>query len=170
MPRGRTRSTRIITRNGTENVPPNRGKGALLLCVVGGRLSEGVNFGDDLGRLVVVAGLPYPNPTDPELVARMQYLDAAEKGAGRAYYDDLCWKAVNQSVGRAIRHRQDYATVLMLDARYVDVGPSIENRLPEWVSECFVRCERGYGEAHKLLCQFYARWASCAEQPNGGAA
>ncbi|XRB21885.1 helicase ATP-binding domain-containing protein [Pseudoscourfieldia marina] len=132
-------------------------KGALLLCVVGGRLSEGVNFGDDLGRLVVVAGLPYPNPTDAELVARMRYLDAAEPGAGRAYYEALCWKAVNQSIGRAIRHRLDYATALLLDARYVDdVG--LSSRLPAWVSNSLVRCEGGYGQVHGKLATFFSRF------------
>lgn len=35
---------------------------ALLLCVVGGKLSEGINFGDDLARACVMIGLPYPNP------------------------------------------------------------------------------------------------------------
>ena len=39
-------------------------------------------------------------------------------GAGREYYTNLCMKAVNQSIGRAIRHRRDYAAMLLLDGRY----------------------------------------------------
>ena len=101
-----------------------RNGGAVLLCVVGGKLSEGINFKDELGRLVVMVGLPYANVADAELKARMDHLDAGpgNQGRGRAYYEALCMRGVNQSIGRAIRHVGDYACILLCDKRWGAFG------------------------------------------------
>ena len=38
--------------------------------------------------------------------------------AGREYFEDLCMKAVNQCIGRVIRHRGDWAAILLVDQRW----------------------------------------------------
>ncbi|XP_035779102.1 ATP-dependent DNA helicase DDX11-like isoform X1 [Anopheles albimanus] len=136
--------------------------GALLLSVVGGKLSEGLNFSDELGRCVVVIGLPYPNRTSPELAERMRYLDRtlakqspAANSAGNEYYENLCMKAVNQCIGRAVRHIRDYAAVVLLDVRYfAGAESSIRRKLPSWISDRMVCADR-YGQAHGSLVKFF---------------
>uniref|UniRef100_H2Z3N9 DNA 5'-3' helicase n=1 Tax=Ciona savignyi TaxID=51511 RepID=H2Z3N9_CIOSA len=114
----------------------------LLLSVVGGKMSEGINFSDELGRCVVMVGLPYPNSQSPELREKMNYLDRnmVIKCAGQLHYENLCMKAVNQSIGRAIRHRNDYASIVLLDKRYL--RPSITSKLPTWISDHLTNHER----------------------------
>lgn len=119
-------------------VSSGNGRGALLFAVIGGTLSEGINFSDSLGRGVVVVGLPFPNPHSAEWKAKMQYISSKAasvgqdgKAAARDFYENACMRAVNQCVGRAIRHRGDYAAILMLDNRYG--GQRIQAKLPGWI-------------------------------------
>ena len=47
--------------------------------------------------------------------------DLGSRGrAGREYYSSICMRAVNQSIGRSIRHAGDYASILLVDERYRD--------------------------------------------------
>jgi chromosome transmission fidelity protein 1 len=116
-----------------------RNKGtAMLLSVIGGKLSEGINFSDDLGRCVVVIGLPYPNLQTPDWQAKLQYLEtkAAARGeprgqASREHAENVCMRSVNQAIGRVIRHKNDWASILLFDARYCDAR--IQAKLPGWI-------------------------------------
>uniref|UniRef100_A0A8C4IKM8 ATP-dependent DNA helicase DDX11 n=1 Tax=Dicentrarchus labrax TaxID=13489 RepID=A0A8C4IKM8_DICLA len=112
--------------------------GALLFSVVGGKMSEGINFSDDLGRCVVMVGMPYPNIKSPELQEKMAYLDkhlphSGGRSPGQALIENLCMKAVNQSIGRAIRHRGDYSSMVLCDRRYS--RPATLSKLPTWIKD-----------------------------------
>jgi len=85
---------------------------------MGGKLSEGINFSDDKARCVIIVGLPFPNPSDAELTMRMEFIDRRFDGGGRRMYNNICMRAVNQAIGRSIRHINDYSTVLLLDERF----------------------------------------------------
>ncbi|OTB02403.1 hypothetical protein M426DRAFT_197331 [Hypoxylon sp. CI-4A] len=136
--------------NGKPDTPSSR-NGALLLSVVGGKMSEGINFSDRLGRCVVVVGLPYPNINSPDWKARIEYIEsttlerlttsnpsaprsealATSKQAARDFYENACMRAVNQSIGRAIRHRNDYAAIVLVDRRFAT--DRIRGKLPGWI-------------------------------------
>jgi chromosome transmission fidelity protein 1 len=139
-------------------------KGALLFSVIGGSLSEGINFSDRLGRAVIVVGLPFPNINSPEWKAKMEYIAqkaAAAKGgnqtAGKAaasdFYENATMRAVNQAVGRAIRHKDDYAAILLIDRRYG--SDRIKEKLPGWIKGS-LRAPANIDNVSKGLKDFFA--------------
>jgi Rad3-related DNA helicase len=50
-------------------------RGAIMMGVCRGRISEGLDFSDNLARLVLVVGIPYPQLTDPKVILKQLYLD-----------------------------------------------------------------------------------------------
>lgn len=150
---------------------PGSQTGALLMSVIGGKLSEGLNFSDELGRCVCIVGLPFPNRNNPELAEKMKYLDnsiTASQSIGentrfsiethqsqfssKEYYENLCMKAVNQCIGRAIRHINDYATVLLIDERYQQ--EHIRKKLPNWI-QTSLRIPVHFGSVQGSLVKFF---------------
>ncbi|ORY79420.1 ATP-dependent RNA helicase CHL1 [Protomyces lactucae-debilis] len=138
-----------MLRNYTLSIESN--KGGVLFAVVGGKMSEGINFSDRMGRAVIMVGLPFPNPNTAEWKAKLAYMSQAAtdrhllentnstrdeaqrvgKEAGREFYENACMRAVNQSIGRAIRHKGDYAAIILLDKRYGQ--ERIQKKLPNWI-------------------------------------
>ncbi|KAF8133448.1 DNA repair helicase [Boletus edulis] len=141
----------------------NKKTGAILFAVIGGKLSEGLNFSDELARAVIVIGLPFANKNSPELQERMRYANEVEKRLGNKrhpgtkdaaaeLYENMCMSAVNQSIGRAIRHRMDWASLVLVDRRYC--SENVQNKLPAWIRDGVAVCD-GFGQAMKHLSQFY---------------
>ncbi|KAH3902959.1 related to ATP-dependent RNA helicase CHL1 [Saccharomycodes ludwigii] len=118
-------------------------KPAALFAVVGGKLSEGINFQDNLARAVIMIGLPYPNIFQSDMVIQREhimnkYSDNKKLAITETknYLDNICMRAVNQSVGRSIRHVNDYSCIYLLDKRYNN--PNIKNKLSGWVKKRIV--------------------------------
>jgi chromosome transmission fidelity protein 1 len=102
--------------------------------VIGGKLSEGINFSDDLARTVIVFGLPYPNNQAAAIKEKMKFYDeyGPEDFKGRHYYENLCMRTVNQAIGRALRHAKDYACIVLADSRLLS-KPETLTKFPKWI-------------------------------------
>lgn len=114
-----------------------RGRCAALFAVVGGRLSEGINFSDRLARCVVVVGVPLANAESQEVQLRMQRSPSPAQ-----YLERAAMRAVNQSIGRALRHARDYAVVILADQRYSPGGP-LFGMLPTWMRASYAPAGQG---------------------------
>ena len=96
--------------------------GALLVGVCRGKISEGLDFADDLARIVYVFGIPYPAFKDPEVELKMNYNDHRHQFhknylSGSDWYTGQAFRALFQSVGRCLRHTNDYGAIVFLDER-----------------------------------------------------
>jgi chromosome transmission fidelity protein 1 len=120
-------------------------------------MSEGINFADDMARCVIVVGLPYPDITDPELQEKMAALDRSSSSGltGKSYYQNLCMRAVNQSVGRAIRHANDYASILLLDERY-STDSRVWKALPAWLTSSG-KSSNSFSDCENAVEAFFAK-------------
>ncbi len=77
----------------------------------------------------------------------MKYFDRTGDStgfSGNDYYENLCMKTLNQAIGRAIRHVQDYATIVLVDQRFTQ--KSIQKKLPRWIQQRFIEVTSDKGD------------------------
>lgn len=92
--------------------------GALLLGVLGGSLSEGVDYHGNLLSAISVCGLPLAPPSR-EVDLLIEHNERRFPGKGRDYaYQLPAIGRVLQAAGRAIRSETDRAAILLLDDRF----------------------------------------------------
>lgn len=111
-------------------------KGAVFMAVCRGKVSEGLDFADRNGRAVIITGLPFPPLKDPKVILKRRYLEANRTRenqllSGQEWYNLDATRAVNQAIGRVIRHRNDYGAILLCDSRFKDA--SQVQQLSKWI-------------------------------------
>ncbi|XP_069356988.1 Fanconi anemia group J protein-like isoform X2 [Maniola hyperantus] len=111
--------------------------GALLFAVYRGKVAEGMDFKDRQARAVITIGVPYPNKYDIAVSEKMKYNDKYVKErkllSGTDWYLVQAYRALNQAVGRCVRHSGDWGAVLLLDARFREFY--FTQHLSAWVKE-----------------------------------
>lgn len=141
--------------------------GAAFFAVCRGKVSEGLDFADINGRAVVITGLPFPPRMDPKVKLKMEYLDDIRRRShtglsGHEWYRQQASRAVNQAVGRVIRHRQDYGAILLCDWRFTQ--QEARNQLPAWVRP-YVKVYDVFGQCVKDLIGFFKLAEKTLPQP-----
>jgi len=92
------------------------GDGAVLLSVIGGRVSEGIDFPDSELEVAVIIGIPYPKPTAKQRA--LQYYYDIKFGKGWEYTVKApTARKLLQSIGRLIRSEKDRGVAVILDRR-----------------------------------------------------
>ncbi|MES1918447.1 ATP-dependent DNA helicase chl1 [Bonamia ostreae] len=127
--------------------------GGFLFCVYGGKFSEGINFKDDLARGVVCIGVPYPNRKDLELNERINYFNKIKNKSGDKFYQNICIKTINQSIGRAIRWREDFACIILIDKRY-SLDENLSEGISDWIKKKKINCSK-FGQCIKGVRSFF---------------
>lgn len=134
----------------TDAAPNEAGvDGALFMAVCRGKVSEGLDFADNHARAVICVGIPFPNVKDIQVDLKRKYNDVRKREenrdllSGREWYDIQAFRALNQALGRCIRHRRDWGAILMVDDRY-QKNPGYLQSLSKWVRS---------GVSHYSNCQ-----------------
>ncbi|XP_042057083.1 regulator of telomere elongation helicase 1 homolog isoform X1 [Salvia splendens] len=136
--------------------------GAVFFAVCRGKVSEGLDFADHAGRAVVITGLPFATLTDPKVRLKREYLDqhvhsrkSINKGqglTGEEWYSQQTLRAINQAIGRVIRHRHDYGAIILCDERFSHFNR--QSQISSWIRP-HVKCHSKFGDVVYTLTRFF---------------
>ncbi|KAG6804430.1 general transcription and DNA repair factor IIH helicase subunit XPD [Apis mellifera caucasica] len=137
------------------------GRGAVLLSVARGKVSEGVDFDHHLGRAVLMFGIPYVYTQSRILKARLEYLRDQFQIRENDFLTFDAMRHAAQCVGRAIRGKTDYGIMIFADKRFSRIDK--RSKLPKWIQEHLTDslCNLSTEEA----VQISKRWLRQMAQP-----
>lgn len=91
-------------------------EGSILFCVMGGRISEGLDFPDKELEVAIIVGIPFPKPTAKQ-EALIRYCDYRFGNGWEHAVKVPAQRKMRQAIGRLIRSETDRGIAIMLDRR-----------------------------------------------------
>ena len=104
-------------------------RGAILAGVMGGRLSEGIDYPDTTLEMAIIVGIPYPSPGARQ-EALQHYYDIKFDGRGWKFaVESPAVRKLLQAAGRVVRSETDKGLIVIADNRarsFLEYIPDLE--------------------------------------------
>ncbi|KAJ2793867.1 TFIIH/NER complex ATP-dependent 5'-3' DNA helicase subunit, partial [Coemansia helicoidea] len=112
----------------------NNGRGAVLLSVARGKVSEGIDFDHNYGRAVIMFGIPYQYTESRILRARLEFMRETHQIRESDFLTFDALRHASQCIGRVLRGKTDYGLMILADKRYAREDK--RSKLPQWINAC----------------------------------
>ena len=96
-------------------------------------VGEGEDFTGDLGRIQLIAKVPYPDLGD-----KLTRLRSEEPGVGRRMYAAMTLAKIAQTAGRVMRHDKDFGETVILDGSFRRLWQWHKDLAPDWFKDVLV--------------------------------
>lgn len=113
------------------------GRGAILLCVARGKVSEGIDFDHHYGRAVLCIGVPFQYTESRILKARLEFLRENYRIRENDFLSFDAMRHAAQCLGRVLRGKDDYGVMVLADRRF----QKKRTQLPKWISQAMLESE-----------------------------
>ncbi|CAI5760119.1 unnamed protein product [Candida verbasci] len=107
------------------------GRGAVLLSVARGKVSEGIDFDHHYGRTVLMIGIPYQYTESRILKARLEFMRDHFQIRENDFLSFDAMRHAAQCLGRVLRGKDDYGIMVLADKRFA----TKKNKLPKWIAQ-----------------------------------
>lgn len=109
----------------------SNGRGAVLLSVARGKVSEGIDFDHHYGRTVLMIGIPFQYTESRILKARLEFLRDHYQIRENDFLSFDAMRHAAQCLGRVLRGKDDYGIMVLADRRFARK----KSQLPKWIAQ-----------------------------------
>lgn len=113
------------------------GRGAVMLCVARGKVSEGIDFDHQYGRTVLCIGVPFQYTESRILKARLEFLRETYRIRENDFLSFDAMRHAAQCLGRVLRGKDDYGIMVLADRRF----QKKRAQLPKWINQALLDSE-----------------------------